>query len=105
MPSKYTYQFTPSASEDLDAILGYIANELHAPDSAVDLLDAITEAIELACVFPESHALIADPLLALRGYRRIVVKSYLVIYAIDSTNEVLRIISVVYGARDYLKDL
>ncbi|MCL2812215.1 MAG: type II toxin-antitoxin system RelE/ParE family toxin [Clostridia bacterium] len=105
MQTSYTYQLTPSVSGELDAILAYISGNLHASDSAIALLDAITEALELACAFPESNPLITDPLLAMRGYRRIVVGNYIIIYTIDNSKSVLPVVRIVYGAMDYLKDL
>ena len=44
----YTYQLTPSAIEDLQEIGDYIAKQLHAPESAVNLLREIEAAVAAA---------------------------------------------------------
>lgn len=104
MANKYQYKITPAANSDLDNILAYIANELHAPDSAIALLDNIVHHIEAACDFPESHPLINDPLLAMRGYRKIVINKYLAIYLIAEQEQTRYVARIVYSGQDYLKE-
>ncbi len=105
MASEYRYKITPAANRDLDSILAYIANELHAPQSAAALLDKVIRTIEAACAYPQSHPLLEDPLLALRGYRKIVISNYLALYLIAEEEKALHIVRIVYGRRDYPHEL
>ena len=101
----YTYRLTPSAVRDLQEIADYIALELCAPESAVVLLNDIEAAIEHSCDFPLSLPTIQDELLRMKGYRKIIVKNYIIFVLLDPENEVLNVMRVMYHARDYLKEL
>lgn len=101
----YTYKLMPSAVQDLQEIGDYIANQLHAPDSAIHLLDEIESAIKTACEFPLSLPMINDSLLRMKGYRKIIVRNYIAFALPDQEHQILNIMRVMYYARDYLKEL
>lgn len=101
----YTYQLTPSAVRDLQEIADYIARQLYAPESAVSLLSDIEAAIAAACDFPFSLPVIRDDLLRIKGYRKIIVKNYIIFVLPDPHREILNVMRVMYHARDYLKEL
>ncbi len=103
MPNKYSYKISEQANSELDEIMAYISNELHAQESAIALLGDMVDAIEAACEYPQSYPLINDPLLSARGYRKIVVKNYLVIYVLEEAEKVLYIAHIVYGGQNYMK--
>lgn len=101
----YTYRLTPSAVQDLQEIADYISNHLYAPESAIQLLEDIEDAIAAACAYPLSLPAINDDLLRRKGYRKIVVKNYIVFVMPEQQREVLNVMRVMYYARDYLKEL
>lgn len=105
MSKDYTYEITPSAIDDLDRMMHYIAIQLCAKDSAMNLLDEIQSAIEKACCFPMAAPLVNDVLLKAKGYRKIMVKNYIVFYIPDEDKRRLNIMRILYFAKDYLKDL
>lgn len=47
----YKYRLMPSAVEDLQEIADYIAEQLSAPESAIQLLEKVEGAIRSACAF------------------------------------------------------
>ena len=101
----FRYHLMPSAVQDLQDIGDYIANTLHAPESAIDLLNEIESAIQNACAYPHSLPMIRDELLRKKGYRKIIVKNYLIFALLDQENETLNVMRVMYYARDYFKEL
>ena len=101
----YTYRITPSAFRDLQEIGDYISEQLHAPESAAGLLQAIQEAIEAACRYPLSLPKVNDRLLMAKGYRKMIVRNYIVFVLVDQENERLDVMRVMYYARNYLKEL
>ena len=101
----YTYRITPSAFRDLQEIGDYIAGQLFAPESAAGLLRAIQEAIEAACAYPLSLPRVNDALLKVKGYRKIIVRNYIVFVIADEENRRLDVMRVMYYARNYLKEL
>lgn len=105
MNKAYTYELTPSAVNDLKEAMEYISLQLCAKDSAIALLDEVQSAIEHACLFPQAAASVNDPLLKRKGYRKLVVKNYIILYIPDHQRRKLNIMRIVYFARDYLKEL
>ena len=105
MSESYTYELMPSAIHDLDGIMEYIAGKLCAKDSALALLDEIESAIVNACQFPEAAPSVNDALLRIKGYRKLIVKNYIVFYIPDTEMRKLNVMRIMYFAQDYLKEL
>lgn len=101
MNEKFTYRIMPAARADMLKISDYIAQELHAPQSARKLTIDIRAAMEKACLYPEAAQLARDQLLKSRGYRMLIVRNYLVFYLVDEDKQMLNIQRVVYYSRDY----
>lgn len=101
----YKYKLMPSAVEDLQEIADYIAEQLSAPESAIQLLEKVEETIRSACAFPLSLPPVNDELLRMKGYRKILVNNYIVFVLPDQKSEVLNVMRVLYYARDYFKEL
>ncbi len=51
---------------------------------------------------PQRFPLISDERLSQMGYRKLVVKNYVVFYLIDEKNKVVEIGRILYGRRDWL---
>ena len=101
----YTYRLMPSAIQDLRDIADYIASDLCAPESAAGPLNEIETAVENACAFPLSLPSVRDELLQMKGYRKIIVRNYIVFALLDEKKKTLNVMRVLYHARDYLKEL
>lgn len=97
----YTYQLTRSALQDLQQIMDYISAELHAPESAVALMDSMRDSIQNACAFPLSLTAPRDPQLRAKGYRAIFVKNYIIFTIPDQQTQTLNVMRVLYYAQNY----
>ena len=64
-----------------------------------------TEAIQSACGFPKAAAQVNDMLLKSKGYRKLIVKNYIVFYIPDDEIRKINVMRVMYYAMDYLKEL
>lgn len=53
------------------------------------------------CDFPYSGRLVTDDILASKGYRKLVVKNYIVFHLIDENEKQVVIMRILYGARKY----
>ena len=97
----YKLRYLPLARKDLNAITDYIAEHLKAPKAALDLLDAIDEAISNLEQFPYSCK-VYQPILSLdEEYRLLPVKNYAVLYVV--VDHVVEIRRVVYAKMDLTK--
>ena len=94
---KYEIKIFPAAQDDLRDIVDYL-NTL-SPDAAIRYYDLIIEKVGTLTTMPECCPLVKDTQLRLRGYRRLVVKNYIVFYVISGkTVEIRRIL---YARRQY----
>ena len=105
MIKPYHHKLTPSAIQDLDDIAAYIAIQLYAENSAAQFLNEIEGAIISACDFPQAAPPVNDVLLKSKGYRKLIVKNYIILYIPDDEAHILNVMRVVYYAKDYLKEL
>ncbi|HBQ28424.1 translation repressor RelE [Peptococcaceae bacterium SCADC1_2_3] len=99
MQNSYQLKFTPIANDDLDGIYRYISEHLVAPKAANDLMDNIETSIMQLKGFPYSGSPVADDILSSRGYRKLIVKNYIVFYLIDETEKQVVIMRVLYGTQ------
>lgn len=95
---KYNINITEAAEQDLAEIIEYIASD--NPAAAIKLADKIDESILKLEDFPQIGVIPKNRRLERRGYRMLIIESYLIFYVImdDKTVEIRRVIS---GKRDY----
>lgn len=97
----YRIQYTPLAAEDINEIDVYISETLCNPDAAEKLLTKMEQQIRRLQQYPHLGYIVDDPYLASRGYRKLIVDNYLVFHLVDDANEVIIIMRVLYGTREY----
>ena len=98
----YSIDITDKAHDDLNEILSYIAETLCAPMAASNLAESIEECYDILKVNPLIYPLSNMPKLAKKKIRRIPVKNYLIIFKVDEAMDIVHILRVVYGARNYI---
>lgn len=101
MLDRYHVKLAPVAEDDLDRIFQYISEQLAAPNAANNLMEDMETSIMRLGDFPYSGSPVADDFLSSRGYRKLVVKNYLVFHLIDEANKQVVIMRVLYGAQKY----
>jgi len=102
---KYKLILANTAYLDLEQIYAYIAKTLSAPNAANNLMGKIESKIRDLQVFPISSPFCNDESLKLKGYRKLVVNNYIVIYKVDELTETVHIIRILYGASDYERQI
>lgn len=91
------------AHNDLDNIISYVAVQLVNPNAAANFLDELEKCYSYLKTNPFIYERCSDVRLQKEGYRKAVVKNYVLVYKVDSTlNEVI-IYRFFYGAQDYAK--
>ena len=86
-----------TATQDLEEVIGYL-NTL-SPDAASKYYDLLVEEIASLSKMPERCPKPKDLALAAKGYRYLIVKNYLVFYAI--IGDTVQIRRILYAHRDY----
>lgn len=98
---KYSVFISPQAYRDIDATYEYIRTELFAEKAALDLVDAIEEAILSLETLPERGAERKIGIYADKCYRQLFVNNYTIVYRVDNTSKVVMIITVKYSHQNF----
>lgn len=96
-------QYSPEAANDLREILRYISQELHSPSAAKNTVNKIRKCIQSVNPFSENSARLDAFLSVKTDYRRVVCGNYLAFYRVEG--DVIHVIRVIYGGRDYIRIL
>lgn len=99
----YRLLVSKDADRDIDEIVSYIAHELKNVQAAKDFLGDVEKSYRGVVENPLMYGLCSDKRLRKEGYRKIVIKRYVVIYRVDEIQESVFVVRVVYGARHYSK--
>ena len=103
--SKYKLILSNAAYLDLEQIYAYISKTLSSPNAANNLMNKIESKIKDLQDFPISSPFCNDESLKLKGYRKLVVNNYIVIYNVDELIETVNIIRIFYGASNYERQI
>ena len=103
--ARYRVDVSEPAESDLRDIVRYISAQLSAPMTATKMMDAIEEAISGLADMPQKHPPVTDERLASMGYRKLVVKNYIVFFTIDEKSKVVDVERILYARRDWLRIL
>ena len=99
----YKISVTDLAVQDLDTIVEYISGELDNPTAASAFLDAVDACYEDLMSMPLMFERCRNPRLRDLGYRRDVIKHYVMVYRVAESEHTVYILRFFYGSRDYEK--
>ena len=99
----YKVVVSENAHNDLDNIFAYIALELKNISAAQRLFEEVQKAYKSVGKNPKMYAACLDNRLNTAGYRKILVKNYIIIYRIIESEKTVFIARVFYGRQDYEK--
>lgn len=100
MSDPYNVVYSPEALSDLKDIYAYIAQELMAPDTALNQVNRIRKEIRSLDFMPSRYALVDWEPWKSMGMRKVPVDNFVVFYTVDSNSMTVVIIRIVYGGRD-----
>lgn len=97
----YEVLLSGQALTELDDIYGYISSSLKEPDMAVALVDEIERSVLSLRQMPYRNPERKNGVYADKGYRQLLVKSYLVIYRVDETKKQVIVLTVRYAKSEF----
>ena len=97
---KYKVLLYPQAYRDIEEIYMYLAFNKLAPDAAKRQTDRIKEAIEFLSAFPNAHQDRLEGKFAGKGYKQLLIDSYMAIYKVDDAEKIVKVITVQYQGKD-----
>ena len=92
----YRVEITPSAEQDLDAILTYLQEELTSPLAAEDFLEKVEACCGRLVEQPALYERCRNERLASLGYRRAVINHYVMIYRIEEEAKTVYVLRFFY---------
>jgi toxin ParE1/3/4 len=98
----YRVIVTPLALEHIQRITDYIADSLHAPDTALRWLDKTEQAIASLETMPLRFMTVEEEPWHSKGIRRMLEGNYFVYYVADEAASAVRVVAVVYARSDQL---
>lgn len=99
----YRLQITELAQQDLDSIVAYIAIQLANRKAAGDFLDDVAVCYSFLKSNPTMYERCQDRRLKEAGYRKAVIKNYVLVYKVSEGLQIVNIMRFFYGAQDYAK--
>lgn len=99
----YKLVITELAHQDLDRIVSYIVVQLSNSKAAADFLDEVTACYGFLKSTPMMYERCQDRRLGEEGYRKAVIKNYVLVYKISEESKTVSIMRFFYGAQDYTK--
>ncbi len=100
--SSYEVEFTEDCIDEMDDIYNYIFKELKASESAKNLIHQVRESVLTLERSPNLYPKIEKRDRAEREYRRMVVKSYVLLYTIDECNKIVYVSHMYYNKKNYM---
>lgn len=94
---------TELANQDLDSITEYIAVQLANPSAAAGFLNEVEKCYQNLKRMPMMYEKCRDKRLKHEGYRRAVIKNYILVYKIQEDEQTVIIFRFFYGSRNYEK--
>ena len=98
---KYGVKLLSAAYRNLDEIYEYIAAELGAEQSALNLIDKLEEGIFSLEVMPQRGAKRRVGAYAKKGYRQLFVKNFTIVYRIDEVKKHVVVVTVRYSRSQF----
>jgi plasmid stabilization system len=101
MESKYSYQFTKSAKNDLEQILHYIKIDLGNPTAAFSFMNKFQEAVSNIQLFANSCPKVINKFLSESIIiRKKLISNYVLYYSVNDNLKSIIILRIVFSHRD-----
>ena len=101
MESKYSYQFTKSAKNDLEQILHYIKVELNNSTATTSFINKFQESVTNIQLFPKSCPKVINKFLSESIIiRKKLISNYVLYYSVNDNLKSIIILRIVFSHRD-----
>lgn len=102
---EYSVKLTPHAIVQIQETIAYISKVLLVPETARAWSDYLQKEIAGLSTMPARFSAVDEEPWRSRGYRKMLVKNFIVYYYADDETKTVWVTAVVYGRRDRLNVL
>lgn len=103
--TNYTVKLTYFAISQIQETISYISIVLKEPETAKKWVDYLENQIDKLNYMPERFLVVEQEPWKSKGYRKMIIKNFIVYYYVDEKKKTVWVTSVVYGKRDQLNAL
>lgn len=96
---------TDSFQRDLDAVICYLVKSLENKIAAASLLDDIVQSCDYLKHMPLMYEACRAPHLKELGYRKAVIRNYVMVYKVDETEKTVYLMRFFHGRQNYEKQI
>ena len=100
MNNPYELVYLPNVYDEIKQIRHYISIELASPIAADKLMQRLSHAFESIRALPYASPIFAPDFGSIITYRKKVVKSYLIVYAVDEDAQTITIVRVIHSRQN-----
>ena len=97
----YRFVFSETFYEDLDSAYEYISDEFDVSIARKNLFSSLDKKLSKMEIMPYAWSLIRDHYLASNGYRSVLVKNYLMFFAINEDEKTIEVKRFLHSSRDW----
>lgn len=102
---KYKIIVSETFHKELRNIIYYISHKLDSKFTASELLSEIEKTISDLSFFPYRHELVQDSYLHKKGFRKTIIKNYIVFYKIEEPDKTVNIHRILHAKQNWIKFL
>lgn len=99
--NRYSVKLLSSTYRSLDEIYAYVAEQLQAEKSAMNLIDQLEESIFSLEFMPQRGAKRRVGAYANKGYRQLFIKNFTIVYRIDEEKKQVIVVTVRYSKSEF----
>lgn len=101
----YEVLVSESFHRDLTNIVYYLVHQLDAPLATSSFLTNVEKTVESLSFMPYRFSLVDDPYLRHKGFRKCIIKNYLLFYRIREENKTIAIHRLLHAKQNWLQIL
>lgn len=94
---------TDALKKDLGSVLAYLSRNLGNPIAAASLLEDFEDVLVSLRSTPRMYPALLSAGLAERGYRKALVKNYVLIFKVDEDGKTVYLLRLFHASQDYAK--
>lgn len=105
MPEQYRLIVSENYHRDIKNILHYIFHNLGSPSTALELLDEVENSLSSLSTLPYRFNLSDDAYLNSKGFRKCIVKNYVIFYKVFEDSKTVQIHRILHSQQNWLEIL
>ena len=101
----YNVYVSDSFQKDLMQIVYYIHHSLSAPFTAANFVEIIENTLYDLSLMPHRYVLVSDPYLRKKGFRKCIIKKYILFFTIDEDSKSIHVHRILHSRQNWMSIL